>query len=130
MAKGPLSIYNVKGGRTGVRKQRAGIGTTGGARAGARTTHGSRDKVVTPVANKMIGNVGIFKVTVLNAIQKTGHGSLLRRGNHRRGAVSVIKASAIKTTDAFRIGTGMVEVAEKVATTTSRDEISDLTIVT
>jgi hypothetical protein len=35
----------------------------------------------------MNGSVGMSKMTALNATQKTGHGSLLRRGNHRRRAV-------------------------------------------
>ena len=48
-----LPIYNVKGDQTGDKKGRVGIGTTGAARAGGRTTHGSRDKVVTLVANTM-----------------------------------------------------------------------------
>jgi hypothetical protein len=49
----PLPIYNVKGDRTGDRKGKVGIGTTGAARVGGRTTHGSRDKAVTLVANTM-----------------------------------------------------------------------------
>jgi hypothetical protein len=130
MTKGPLSTYNVKVDRIGGRRGRAGIGTMGAATAGGRTTRGSRDMVVTLVANITTGSVGIFKTTALNETRKTERGSLLRRGNHRRGAVGVGKASAIRTTGVTRIGTGVVGEAKRVATITSKDGISDLTIVT
>jgi hypothetical protein len=122
-------MYSVKGDRTGDRKGRVGIGTTGAARAGGRTTHGSRDKAVTLVANTMNGSVRIFKMTALNATQKTGHGSLLRRGNRRRRVPGEIRVSAIKTIGATRIETETAGVAERVATV-NRDGISDLTTVT
>ena len=130
MAKGLLSICNVKADRIGGRKVRAGTGMMGAARVGGRTTRGSPDKVVTLAANIMIGSVGISKMTVLNETRKTGHGSPLRRGNHRRGVLGVGKASAIRTTDVTKIETGMAGEAKKVVTTTSKDGISDLTIVT
>lgn len=125
----PLPICNVKGDRTGGRKGRVGIGTTGAARAGGRTTLGSRDKAVTLVANTMNGSVRT-KMTALNATQKTGHGSLLRRGNRRRGAAGEIRVSAIRTVGATRIETETAGVAERVATVINRDGISDLTTVT
>jgi len=121
---------NVKADRIGGRKERAGIGTMGAARFGGRTTRGSPGKVVTPVANLPIGSVGMFKTTALNEIRKTGHGSPLRRGNPRHGAVWVGKASAIRTTDVTRIETGAAEEAKKAATITSKNGISGLTIVT
>jgi hypothetical protein len=127
--KGLLSSYNVKEEQIGGRMGRAGIGTMGAARVGARMTHGSQDTVVTPVANPMIGSVGIFRMTVLSAIQKTGYGNLLRRGNHRHGVGGVDKAIAIRTTDGTRTGTGMAGAAKKIGTT-NKDGISDLMIVT
>jgi hypothetical protein len=93
-------------------------------------THGSQDKVVTLAVNLMIGNVGIFRMTVLNAIQKTGYGNLLRRGNHRHGVGGAAKAIAIRTTDATRIGTGVAGAGKKVGTTTNKGGISGLMIVT
>jgi hypothetical protein len=72
----------------------------------------------------------MFKMTVLNATQKTGHGSLLRHGNHHREVVGAGKASALRTTDATRIGIGVAGGAKKVVTVTSNDGISDLMIVT
>lgn len=131
-ATGAPSTTNVKADRIGGRKERAGIGTTGAARVGGRTTRGSPDTVVTPVANLPIGSVGIFKTTALNEIRKTGHGSPLRRGNPhpRLGAVRVGKANAIRTTDVTRIETGAAEEAKKAATITSKGGISDPTIVT
>jgi hypothetical protein len=130
MARGPLSSYNVKEEQIGDRRERAGIGTMAAARVGRRTTHGSQDKVVTMAASLMIGSVGIFRMTVLNAIQKTAYGSLLRRGNHRHGVGVEAKVIAIRTTDATRIGTGMAGAGKKVGTTTNKDGISDLMIVT
>lgn len=130
MAKGPLFNYNVKEGRIGDRRGRAGIGTMDAARVGGRTTHGSQDKVATTAASLMIGSVGILRMTALNAIRKTAYGSLLRRGNHPHGAGVVAKAIAIRTTDATRIGTGMAGAGKKVGTTTNKDGISDLMIVT
>jgi hypothetical protein len=128
--KEPLPIYNVKGDRIGGKKRRAGIGTTVAVRAGGQTTHGRRGKVVIQIVNIMTGSVGIFKATVLNAMQKTEHGSLLPRGSHRRGAVGAIRASVIRATSASKIETGIAEVVGKVAITISKNEISDLTIVT
>jgi len=130
MATGAPSTTNVKTDRICGRKERDGIGTMGVARVGGQTTRGSPDKVATLVANMPIGSVGIFKTTALNEIRKTGHGSPLRRGNPRHGAVGVGKASAIRTTDATRIETGAAEEAKKAVTITSKDGISDLTIVT
>jgi hypothetical protein len=130
IAKGLLSSYNVKEGQTGDKRGRVGIGTMGAARVGGRTTPGSQDKVVTLAASLMMGSVGIFKMTVLNAIQKTGYGSLLHRGNHRHGVGGVAKAIATKTTDATRIGIGMAGAGKKVGTTTNKSGISDLMIVT
>lgn len=129
MARGPLSSYNVKEEQIGDRRERAGIGTMAAARVGRRTTHGSQDKVVTMAASLMIGSVGIFRMTVLNAIQKTAYGSLLRRGNHRHGVGVEAKVIAIRTTDVTRIGTGMAGAGKKVGTT-NKDGISDLMIVT
>ena len=123
-----LLIFNVKGDRTGGRKGRIGIGTTGEARAGGRTTRGSRGREVT-VASTMNGSVGMSKMTALNATQKTGHGNLRRRGNHRRRVVGGIRASAIRPIGATRIETETAGVA-KVATVINRDGISDLTTVT
>jgi len=132
IAKGLMPMFNVKVDQIGVRKGRAGIGTMGAATVGVRTTHGShdKDKVVTLVANTMIGSVGIFTMTVLNATQKIGHGNLLRRGNRPLGAVGVAKTNAIKIINVTRIETGVAGEAKKVATTTSKDEISGPTIVT
>jgi hypothetical protein len=130
MTKGPLSTCNVKADRIGGKRGRAGIGTMGAATVGEQTTRGSPDMEVTPVASITTGSVRNIKMTVLNETRRTGRGSLLRRGNHRRGAVGVGKASAIRTTDVIRIETGVVGVAKKVATTTSKDGISDRTIVT
>jgi len=129
-AKGLMPMFNVKADRIGGRKGRAGIGTMGAVTVGVRTTHGSHDKVATLVANTMIGSVGISTMTVLNATQKIGHGSLLRRGNRPLGAVRVAKTNAIKTINVTRIGTGTAGEVKKVATTTSKDEISGPTIVT
>lgn len=129
IAKGPLSSYNVKEEQTGDRRGRAGIGTMGAARVGGRTTHGSQGKVATTAASLMIGSVGIFKMTALNATQKTAYGSLLRRGNHRHGVRGVAKAIAIRTTDATRIGTGVAGAGKKIGITTNKDGISDLMIV-
>ena len=126
----PLPIYSVKGDRTGGRKERAGIGTTGEARAGGRTTHGNQDRVVTLVANPMNGSVGISKMTALNVTQKTGHGNLLRRGNRRRKPAGEIRVSAIRTIGGTKIETETVGVVERVATVINRDGISDLTTVT
>jgi hypothetical protein len=125
-----LLIYNVKGDRTGGRKGRVGIGTTGEARVGGRTTHGSRDKAATLVANRLNGSVGNSKMTGLNAAQKTGHGSRLRRGNHRRKVVGEIRDSAIRTIGATKIETETAEVVERVGSVINRDGISDLTTVT
>jgi hypothetical protein len=130
IAKEPPSTYNVMTDRIGGMKGRTGIGMMAAARVGGRMTHGSPDKVVTLAAKIPIGSVGIFKMTVLNATQKTGHGSLLRHGNHHRGAVGAGKASALRTTDATRIGIGVAGGAKKVVTVTSNDGISDLMIVT
>jgi len=130
MTKGPLSTYNVKADRIGGRRGRAGIGTMGAATAGGRTTRGSQDMVVTLVAIITTRSAGIFKTTVLGETWRTGHGSLLCRGNHCRGAVGVGKASAIRITGVTRIETGAVGEAKRVATITSNDGISDLTIVT
>jgi hypothetical protein len=126
----PLLIYNVKGDRTGGRKGRVGIGTTGEARAGGRTTHGSRDKTANLVASIMNGSVGISKMIGLNVTQKTGHGSHLRRGSHRRKLAGEIRVSAIRTIGATRIETETAEVVERVATVINRGGISDLTTVT
>jgi hypothetical protein len=123
IAKGLLSSYSVKEEQIGSRKGRAGTGTTGAATVGERTTHGTQD---TLVASLMIGSVEIFKMTVLNAIQKIGYGSLLRRGSHE--VEGVAKAIAIRTTDGTRIGTG-AGAGKKVGTTTNKDGISDLMIV-
>ena len=125
-----LLTYNVKGDRTGGKKGRVGTGTTGEARAGERTIHGSRDKAATLIANIMNGSVGKSKMTGLNATQKTGHGSHLRRGNRRRKVVGEIRASAIRTIGATRIETETAEVVERVATAINRGGISGLTIVT
>jgi hypothetical protein len=126
--KGHLSSCSVKEEQIGGKKGRAGTGMMGAATVGEQTTHGSQDTVVALVANLMIGSVEIFKMTVLNAIQKTGYGSLLRRGNHRvEGAA---KATVIRTTDGTRIGTGAAGAGKKVGITTNKDEISDLMIVT
>lgn len=130
METGAPPTTNVKEDRIGGRKERAGIGMMGAARVGGRTTRGSPDKVVTIVDNMPIGSVGIFKTTALNEIRKTGHGSPLRRGNPRHGALQVGKASAIRTTDVTRIETGAAEEARKAATITSKDGILDLMIVT
>jgi hypothetical protein len=108
---------------------RTGIGTMGAARVGARMTHGSQDKVVILVASLMMGSVGIFRMTVLSAAQKTGYGSLLRRGNHRHGVGVGAKVIAIRTTDATRIGTGVAGAGKKIGTI-NKDGISDLMIVT
>jgi hypothetical protein len=129
IAKGLLSSYNVKEEQIGARMGRTGIGTMGAARVGARMTHGSQDKVVILVASLMMGSVGIFRMTVLSAAQKTGYGSLLRRGNHRHGVGGVDKATAIRTTDATRIGTGVAGAGKKIGTI-NKDGISDLMIVT
>jgi hypothetical protein len=125
--KGHLSSYSVKEGQIGGRKGRAGTGTMGAAMVGEQTTHGSQHTVVALVANLMMGSVGIFKMTVLSAIQKTGYGSLLLRGSH--GVEGVAKAIAIRTTDGTRIGTGEAGAGRKVGIT-NKDEISDLMIVT
>ena len=125
--KDHLSSYSVKEEQIGGRKGRAGTGTTGAAMVGEQTTHGNQDTVVALVANLMIGNVGIFKMTVLNAVQKTGYGSLLLRGSH--GVEGVVKAIAIRTTDGTRIGTGVAGAVKKLGIT-NNDEISDLMIVT
>lgn len=125
--KGHLSSYSVKEEQIGGRKGRAGTGTTGAAMVGEQTTHGNQDTVVALVANLMIGNVGIFKMTVLNAVQKTGYGNLLLRGSH--GVEGVVKAIAIRTTDGTRIGTGVAGAGKKLGIT-NNDEISDLMIVT
>jgi hypothetical protein len=125
--KGHLSSYSVKEEQIGGRKGRAGTGTMHTTMVGEQTTHGSQDTVVVLVANPMIGNVGISKMTVLNAIQKTGYGSLLRRGSHE--VEGVAKAIAIRTTDGTRIGTGAAGAGKKVGITTNKDEISDLMIV-
>ena len=127
MEKGHLSSYSVKEEQIGGRKGKAGTGMMGAATVGEQTTHGSQSPVVAPLANLMIGSVGTFKMTVLNAIQKTGCGSLLRRGSH---GVEEAKAIAIRTTDGTRIGTGAAGAGKKVGITTNKDEISDLTIVT
>jgi hypothetical protein len=126
--KGHLSSYSVKEEQIGGRKGRAGTGTMGAATVGEQTTHGSQDTVVVLVANLMIGSVGMFKMTVLNAIQKTGYGSLLLHGSH--GAEGVAKAIAIRTTNGTRIGTGAAGAGKKVGITTNKDEILDLMIVT
>lgn len=126
--KGHLSSCIVKEEQIGGRKGRAGTGMMGAATVGEQTTHGNQDIVVALVANLMIGSVGIFKMTVLNAIQKTGYGSLLRRGS--RGVEGVAKAIVIRTTDGTRIGTGVVGAGKKIGITTNKDEISDLMIVT
>ncbi len=126
IVKGLLSSYSVKEEQIGSRMGRAGTGTTGAATVGERTTHGSQDTLVTLVASLMIGSVRIFKMTVLNAIQKTGYGSLLRRGSHE--VEEVAKAIAIRTIDGTRIGTG-AGAGKKVGTTTNKDGISDLMIV-
>lgn len=125
--KGHLFSYSVKEGRIGGRTGRTGTGTMGAAMLGEQTTHGSQDTAVALVANLMMGSVGIFKVTVLNAIQKTGYGSLLRRGSH--GVEVLAKVIAIKTIDGTRIGTGAAGAGKKVGIT-NKDEISDLMIVT
>src|SRR5712691_6978031 len=117
--KGRLSSYSVKEEQIGGRKGRAGTGTTGAATVGEQTTHGNQDTVVALVANLMMGSVRIFKMTVLNAIQKTGYGSLLRRGSH--GVEGVVKAIAIRTTDGTRIGTGAAGAGKKVGITTNKD---------
>jgi hypothetical protein len=78
---------------------------------GEQTTHGSQDTAVALVANLMMGSVGIFKMTGLNAIQKTGYGSLLRRGSHR--VEGVAKVNAVRTTEGTRIGTGAVGAGKK-----------------
>ena len=126
--KGHLSSYSVKEEQIGGRKGRAGTGTMAAATVGEQTTHGSQETLVALVANLMIGSVGILKMIVLNAIQKTGYGSLLRRGSHR--VEGVAKAIAIRTTDGTRIGTGAAGAGKKVGITTNKDEISDLMIVT
>lgn len=123
-------MYNVKGDQTGGRKGRVGLGMTGAARAGGRTTHGSRDKVVTLVANTTNGSEGICKMTALNATQKTGHGSHLRRGNRLQRPAGEIRVNAIKTIGATRIETETAGGGERVATVINRDGISDLTTVT
>ena len=128
--KGPLSSYSVKEEQIGGRKGRAGTGTMGAATVGEQTTHGSQSTVVALVANLMIGSVRILKTTVLNAIQKTGYGSLLRRGSHSHEVEGVAKAIAIRTTDGTRIGTGAVGAGKKVGIITNKDETSDLMIVT
>jgi hypothetical protein len=122
-----LSSYSVKEEQIGGRKGKC-TGTMGAATVGEQTTHGSQGTVVALVANLMMGSVGISKMTVLNAIQKTGYGSLLRRGSH--GVEGVAKAIAIRTTDGTRIGTGAAGAGKKVGITTNKDEISDLMIVT
>lgn len=99
----------------------------GAATVGEQTTHGSQDRVVALVANLMIGNVGICKMTVLSAIQKTGYGSPLRRGSH--GVEGVAKVIAIRTTDGTRIATGAAGAGKKVGII-NKDEISDRMIVT
>jgi hypothetical protein len=130
MATGAPSTTNVKADLIGGRKEeRDGIGTMGAARVGGQTTRGSPDKVVTLIVNMPIGSVEIFKTTALNEVRKTGHGSPLRRGNPRLGAVGVDKVSAIRTTDVTRIETGAAEEAKKAVTITNKDGISDLTIV-
>jgi hypothetical protein len=129
-ATGAPPTTNVKAGRIGDRKERAGIETMGAARVGGRTTRGSPDTVVTPVVNLPIGSVGTFKTTAPSEMRKTGHGSPLRHGNPPHGAVGVGKVSAIRTRDVTRIEIGAAEEAKKVATITSKDGISDLTIVT
>lgn len=126
--KGHLSSYSVKEERIGGRKGRPGTGTMGAATVGERTTHGNQDTVVALVISLMIGSVGMFKMTVLNAMQMTGYGSLLRRGSH--GVEGVAKAIAIRTTDGTRIGSGAAGAGKKVGITTNKDEISDLMIVT
>jgi hypothetical protein len=126
--KGHLSRYSVKEEQIGGRKGRTGTGTMGAATVGEQTTHGSQDTVVALVANLMMGSVGIFKMTVLNAMQKTGYGSLLRRGSH--GVEGVAKVIAIRTTDGTIIGTGAAGAGKKVGITTNKDEITDLMIVT
>lgn len=125
--KGHLSSYNVKQEQIGGRKKRAGAGTMGTATVGEQTTHGSQNTVVALVVNLMIGSVGIFKMTVLSAIQKIGYGSLLRRGSHE--VEGVVKAIAIRTTGGTRIGTGAAGAGKKVGIA-NKDEISDLMIVT
>jgi hypothetical protein len=126
--KGHLSSYSVKEEQIGGRKGRAGTGTRGGATPGEQTTHGSQDRVVALVANLMTGNVGIFKMTVLSAVQKTVCGNLLRRGSH--GVEEAAKVIAIRTTDGTRIGTGVAGAGKKVGITTNKNEISGLMIVT
>lgn len=130
MATGAPPTINVKADPIGGRKERAGIETMDAARVGGRTTRGSPDTVVTPVANLLIGSVGISKTTAPSEMRKIGHGSPLRHGNPPHGAVGVGKASAIRTRDVTRIETGAAEEAKKAATITSKDGISDLTIVT
>jgi len=125
--KGRLSSYSVKEEQIGGRKGRAGTGTMGAAMVGEQTTHGSQDTLAALVANLMIGSVGILKMIVLNAIQKTGYGSRLLRGSH--GVEGVVKAIAIRTTDGTRIGTGAAGAGKKVGIT-NKDEISGLMIVT
>ena len=127
MEKGHLSRHSVKEEQIGGRKGKAGTGMMGAAMVGEQMTRGSQSTVVAPLANLTIGSVGIFKMTVLNAIQKTGCGSLLRRGSH---GVEEAKAIAIRTTDGTRIGTGAAGAGKKVDITTNKDEISDLMIVT
>lgn len=124
--KGHLSSYSVKEEQIGGRKKKAGAGTMGTATVGEQTTHGSQDTVVALVVNLMIGSVGIFKMTVLSAVQKIGYGSLLRRGSHE--VEGVVKAIAIRTTDGTRIGTEAVGAGKKVGIA-NKDEISDLMIV-
>lgn len=128
ITKGHLSSYSVKEGQIGGRKGRAGTGTMVAATLGEQTTHGSQDTVVALVVSLMIGSVGIFKMTVLNAMQKTVYGSLLRRGSH--GVEVVAKVTEIRTTDGTRIGIGAAGAGKKVGITTNKDEISDLMIVT
>jgi len=127
MEKGHLFSYSVKEEQIGGRKGRVGTGTMGAVTVGEQTIHGSQETVVAPVANPMIGSVKILKMTVLNALQKTGYGNLLRHGSH---GVGVAKAIAIRTTDGTRIGTGAAGAGKKVGITTNKDGISDQMIVT
>src|SRR6266403_1184939 len=126
-ALGTPIAKDLKGEQIGGRKGRAGTGTMGAATVGEQTTQGNQDPLVTLVASLMIGSAEMIKMTVLSAMQKTGYGSLLRRGSH--GVEGVAKAIAVRTTDDTRIGTGAAGAGKKVGTTTNKDGISDLMIV-
>ncbi|KAI0268282.1 hypothetical protein BC834DRAFT_685466 [Gloeopeniophorella convolvens] len=139
---GPPDIYHGREGLIGGRRGRAGTETMDGTRVGERMTHGSQGKA-TPADSTMTGSARTFKPIVLNAIRMTGCGSLLHPGSRREAAVVAvveaaaveaaeaaegIRANAIKATDATKIGTGMVKVVERAASTFSKSGISGRTI--